>query len=77
MDSNYTKIYSGSLLIVQQIVNALNDIDISPIIKDESESQRLTGFPLPEDLSQEVYVHKDEMDKAQPIVDRIKAETNA
>lgn len=77
MDSDYKKIYTGNLLIVQHIVNRLNAIDISPIIKDESASQRMTGFPMPEDLLQEVYVHNDEWDKALPIVEQVKVETDA
>ena len=77
MDSKYKKIYTGNLLIVQQIVNRLNDIDISPIIKDESASQRMTGFPTPEDLLQEVFVHNDEWEKALPIVELVKSENNA
>ncbi|MEZ4780903.1 MAG: hypothetical protein R2816_04790 [Flavobacteriaceae bacterium] len=38
MESHYTKIYSGSMMMVTNIVAKLEDIGITPVIKDESES---------------------------------------
>lgn len=70
MESHYVKIYSGNFVIVQLINSRLQAIGITPIIKDESESGRLAGFPVGMSGYQEVYVHEDEMDKA---VERVEA----
>lgn len=77
-DSNYIKIYTGNNIIVQLIKQRLEEIDISPIIKDETESGRLAGFGattlagLPE-----IYVHEKELDKAVPIVEIVRSEMEA
>lgn len=71
-DSNYTKIFTGSFITVQRIVSDLEKIDISPVIKDQTESARLAGFGggiVPG--FQEVFVHKDELDKAIEVVENI------
>lgn len=77
MESHYTKIYTGNFIIVQLITTKLEDIGIEPIIKDESESGRLAGFGASIQGQQEVYVHKNEVDKALPIVESVKTEMEA
>lgn len=37
-DSNYIKIYTGSFIIVQQMISALEEIGINAVVKDETES---------------------------------------
>lgn len=68
METQYMKIFTGNFIMVQRIATLLQDIGISPVIKDESESGRLAGFGSSIQGQQEVYVHKDELDKAVPIV---------
>jgi len=68
MESQYIKIFTGNFLIVQQIASLLQEIGILPITKDESESGRLAGFGSSIQGQQELYVHKDELDKAVPVV---------
>jgi len=70
-DSNYVKIFTGSFIIVQRMINALKEIDINAVVKDETESGRLAGFGASISGSQELYVHKDELDKAVPLVENI------
>ena len=73
-DSNYIKIFTGNFIIVQRIVNELEKIDINAIIKDQTESARLAGFGggiIPG--FQQVFVHKDELDKAVNVVESISA----
>lgn len=77
MESHYRKIYTGNFIIVQLITTKLEDIGIEPIIKDESESGRLAGFGASIQGQQEVYVHENEVDKALPIVESVKAEMEA
>ena len=70
MNSNYNRIFSGSFILVQTIVNQLREIGVIPVIKDESESGRLAGFGSAIQGNQEIYVHADELGKAQSIVQK-------
>ena len=74
MESNYTRIYTGSFVIVQLLISKLEEVGISPVIKDETESARLAGFGPAIPGTQEVFVHKKELDKAVPIVEETLAE---
>ncbi|WP_242132941.1 putative signal transducing protein [Aestuariivivens marinum] len=74
-DSNYTKIFTGSLVITQHIIQELEENGINAIVKDETESARLAGFGggiVPG--FQEIFVNNDELDEAMAIVKKIKAE---
>jgi Putative prokaryotic signal transducing protein len=77
MESHYIKIYTGNFIIVQLITTKLEDIGISAVIKDESESGRLAGFGSSIQGQQEVYVHENELEKAIPIIESVKAEMEA
>lgn len=77
-DSNYIKIFTGSFITVQRIISDLEKIDIIPVVKDQTESARLAGFGggiVPG--FQEVFVHKDELDKAVVIVETINSSLKA
>lgn len=74
MRSNYTKIFSGNRFTAERIEKKLKEIDISAIMKDESESARLAGFAANIDGELEVHVHNDELDKAMMIVRAISAQ---
>ncbi len=69
-ESNYTKVYTGNPITAQLIVANLNDVDIRPIVKDESESARLAGFGVIDPV-QEIYVNNDELSTAKPIIERV------
>ncbi|WP_248722836.1 putative signal transducing protein [Seonamhaeicola sp. ML3] len=74
-DSNYTKVFTGSSIVVQRLNIELQNINITPVIKDETESARLAGFGggiIPG--FQEVYVHNDELEKALTIVEAFNSE---
>lgn len=74
-DSNYIKIYTGDFIIVQRIISDLEKEDIIAVVKDQTESARLAGFGggiLPG--FQEVFVNKDELDKAVLVIENITSE---
>jgi len=73
-DSEYVKIYTGNYIIVQLIKERLEDIGISPIVKDETESGRLAGFAAALNGQPEVYVHEKELGKAVKIVEAVRVE---
>ena len=74
MKSNYSKLFSGSFIIAQRIVQNLKEQSISPIVKDETESARLAGFGISNYGIQELYVHASEKVKAETIVAKTLAE---
>lgn len=71
---DYVKIFSGSFIIVQLVVDRLDGVGIKAIVKDETESGRLAGFASSIPGFQELYVSKDEVDYAIPIVEEVNAE---
>ena len=74
-DSNYIKIFTGNSIIVKRIVFDLEKENIIPVVKDETESARLAGFGggiIPG--FQQIYIHKDELEKATPIIESITSE---
>mgnify|MGYP000405339734 FL=1 len=76
MNSMYIKVYSGSMIIVTNIVAKLENAGIVPVIKDESESGRLAGFGSAIQCFQEIYVHQDETENAIVIIERTIGESN-
>lgn len=75
--SNYTKIFTGSFIIVQLITDKLDAIGINAVVKDETESARLAGFGSSIPGLQELYVHKDELDAAVEVVESVTSELQA
>jgi hypothetical protein len=76
MESHYTRIYTGSMIIVQLLTSKLTDIGVIPVIKEQNESgldPKIYGGHL----LQEIYVHEDELDKAANIVQAALAEMEA
>jgi len=76
-ESNYIKIFTGNFIIAQLIIDKLKTVGINAVIKDESESGRLGGFGTYNQGTQEIYVNKDELDVAVPIVETVTAELQA
>ena len=73
-DTNYIQVFSGSSILVNRIKMELENVGISPIIKDEGESQRLAGYASLAQGIQEIVVRKDEVDKAKAVLELIKSE---
>ncbi|OIQ29040.1 MAG: hypothetical protein BM564_07470 [Bacteroidetes bacterium MedPE-SWsnd-G2] len=74
---DYIKVYSGSFIVVQQMVQRLEDIGIKPIVKDEFQSALLGGFVRGTRGFQELLVHETELDRTVPIVQEIEAQLSA
>ena len=73
--TDYVNIYTGNFVFVQRIIFDLERIDIIAVVKDQTESARLAGFGggiIPG--FQQVYIHKDEYDRAIKIVENLNAE---
>ena len=75
--TEYTKIYYGNFILVTRVKDELERAGIIPIVKDEGESQRLSGYASMLQGFQDLYVHNDELEKATAIVEKVKAEMEA
>jgi hypothetical protein len=73
-DSNYVKVYTGDLITVQRIVNDLEKIDISAVVKDDYKAGLSAVLVSEYPKVLEVFVNKDELDKALAIVQNVTSE---
>lgn len=72
-ESEYVKIFTGSFIIVQLIQSSLEDIGIEPILKDEFQTGLKAVLVNDYPSIIDVYVHKDELDRALPVVQGIES----
>lgn len=63
MSDSFRLLYTGNRVDVQRIKALLEENNIFPIIKDESESARLAGFGAPT-LMQQLWVPASEVENA-------------
>ncbi|MDG1761408.1 MAG: DUF2007 domain-containing protein [Flavobacteriaceae bacterium] len=66
----FSLVFTGNMMDVLKIVEALEVKDIHPIIKDESESARLAGFGSHSQL-QQVWVHEDEYETTKKLIEAL------
>lgn len=71
MSSSYLHLFSGSSIDVLALRNALQEENITPVVKDEAESARLAGFGQTAPLMQRVFVHADEYEKAMTVLNNL------
>ncbi|WP_027137483.1 hypothetical protein [Gaetbulibacter saemankumensis] len=76
-DSNYIKVFTGSLISSRRIIAELEKIDISPVVKEQSESGLQPGMFGGSRDYQEIFVHKDEFDAAIKAIDGFTSELEA
>ena len=74
LENDYLKVFSGSFIIVQLVFDRMASVGINAVVKDESESARMAGFGSSFQGFQELYVSKEELDYALPIVEAVNAE---
>ncbi len=63
------RIYTGSDIIATGLVGRLEDVKITPILRDDEQSGVMFGSGSKYDDQVRVFVRKDELAIAQPIVD--------
>lgn len=64
-----TRIYTGPAMLAQALKSRLNDIDIEPITKDDHQSGIASGFATGVPGQVRLFIRKDELAKAQPVID--------
>jgi hypothetical protein len=67
MPHNFVKLYHGNPISVLALFSALEEIGITPLVKDPSESARLAGFGSMTS-EQSLWVHNDELEKANKVL---------
>jgi len=68
-DEKTTRIYTGSAIVAQPLINSLNEMDITPIIRDDHQSGILSGFASGVPGQIRMYIRNEELEKAQNIID--------
>jgi len=69
--SDYQHLFTGSSIDVLAIRDALADVNITPVVKDEGASATMAGFGVTSPLQQRVFVHNDEMEQATQILEQL------
>ena len=68
-DEKTTRIFTGSAIEAQPLINGLKELDINPIIRDDHQSGILSGFATGVPGQIRVYIRKEELTIAQAIID--------
>ncbi|OAD92785.1 hypothetical protein A7A78_02430 [Aequorivita soesokkakensis] len=63
------RIYTGSDILAEALVGRLEDVNITPILRDDEQSGVMFGSGSKFDDQVRVFVRKDELALAQPVVD--------
>tara|TARA_B100000575_G_scaffold98644_1_gene78708 strand:+ start:28003 stop:28218 length:216 start_codon:yes stop_codon:yes gene_type:complete len=70
MHQEYLCVFYGNHIDALNIISSLYEINISPIVKNESESARLAGFGIIDD-KKKIFVHRDEYMVAEELIKSI------
>lgn len=68
------RIYTGSDIMAEALVGRLEEVNITPILRDDEQSGVMFGSGSKFDDQVRVFVRKDELARAQPIVDAFNRE---
>lgn len=69
-NEDYKRVYTGPTVIIKMLQSHLEDVDIYPIVKDNLSSGTWGGFGGVPGMIQ-LFVHRDEYDKAEKIVGEV------
>ncbi len=68
-DEKTTRIFTGSAIQAQPLINELGELDIVPIIRDDHQSGILSGFATGVPGQIRIYIRNEELEKAQTLID--------
>ena len=63
-----TRIYTGSAIEAQPLINSLNELDINPIIRDDHQSGILSGFAAGVPGQVRMYIRNEEITLAKDVL---------
>jgi len=64
-----TRIFTGSAIEAQPLINGLNELNINPIIRDDHQSGIMSGFASGVPGQIRVYIRNEELTIAQSVID--------
>lgn len=76
-EGEFIKIFSGTFIIVQLALDRLKSAGIHAILKDELGLGQHSGFSMPYNGYQEIYVNKEDLNEAVRIVEAVKSDLEA
>lgn len=68
-DEKTTRIFTGSAIIAQPLINSLNEMDITPIIRDDHQSGITSGFAAGVPGQVRMYIRNEELAIAKSVID--------
>lgn len=71
MDIKYTKIFEGSYISCNRLVNELKSVNIYPIVKDHSRSALLSGFGFNPNEKTKIFVRTDQSFESKEIINKL------
>ena len=71
MDIKYTKIFEGSYISCNRLVNELKSVNIYPIVKDHSRSALLSGFGFNPNEKTKIFVRTDQTFESKEIINKL------
>lgn len=71
-DEKTTRIYTGSAIEAQPLINSLNELDINPIIRDDHQSGIMSGFAAGVPGQVRMYIRNEEVAIAKSVLDAFK-----
>ena len=71
--SKHVKLYIGSMIRLRELAYYLKEVNIPYLIKNISESARLSGFANA-DSANEIYVYEEDFEAATKVLDNFLAE---
>ncbi len=64
-----TRIFTGSAIEAQPLINGLKEIGINPILRDDHQSGIISGFATGVPGQIRLYIRKEELTIAQSVID--------
>jgi hypothetical protein len=68
-DEKTIRIFTGSSIQAQSLINELGELNIVPIIRDDHQSGILSGFASGVPGQIRMYIRNEELEKAQTLID--------
>ena len=68
-DEKTTRIFTGSAIVAQPLINSLSEMDITPIIRDDHQSGILSGFAAGVPGQVRMYIRNEELEIAKSLID--------
>ncbi|MFK5983301.1 MAG: DUF2007 domain-containing protein [Flavobacteriaceae bacterium] len=68
-DEKTTRIFTGSAIVAQPLINSLSEIDITPIIRDDHQSGILSGFAAGVPGQIRMFIRNEELEIAKSVID--------